>query len=1134
MSKKLYFLISFTLLLCSAGIIYGQGPLYLDFDKSDEVVTEPNFTSFLISDSGTTISDITINLSGTLESRLRPVPTGVPYESIYRDFIFGSGGPITVMLSGLGAGRECEITIYAYDGWSGGGRGAVWFANGSYLFIAEFDNTVPPTQADSYAFTGTGYADIYGNLVLTCYQYSGSPYAFLNALVVEPQGDYVPVKHSHDPQPLDGQEDVPVDAVLSWEAGETATAHDVYLATDFNDVSDANRSSPLGVLVSQGQGGTNYDPSGYLKLGTTYYWRVDEVNEPNVWKGAVWSFTTQPTLVVEDFDSYADNSELKQVWEDNTTNGSRAFISLENDIVRDGNSLKYEYKNATLPHYSEAYADIADLGVEDSDWLGMDANALVIYFYGDPNNKVSEHMYVSLTDGDASPHTGTVYYPTMLDVTIPQWHKWSIPLTEFGDVNLANVVGVSIGFASFCSYDGIVYIDNIVLDAEAEQTTTAVGGVNWGTVYQQLEGFGGAAVYEPQDLVSHPKSEEIYDLLFKELDVEILRIRNTYGYSNDPNNIQLAATAEIVAEAREAGRKPSLKTELCPWSPPYYLKSNWDESGGGTLVSDSNDANNSPPYYYAYTDYAQWWYDSLVAWEANGVVPDFISIQNEPSIETGYDSCKLVPEEGPDRWWWRDPNINFAGYDKAHEAVWQKLHDEMGPDMPEMWISESCGFWDLPDYIDDPNSIIDMNHVDGFAHHLYDGAYPYDDPDSMIGILTDIYNDYGYKPLHMTEYVKLSTIPNFDMGMKFAWHIYNCLYYLHSNSFFNWTLFRGVGFKGGIVTLTTANDYIIRPQYWFLKGYTHFTDKDWYVLGTSVSGPGAENLRMSAFTSPDNTEVVIVILNKSKDRTVLTIPGLTPENSAVYRSGQTLMWADYGAFTSEMSLPPESITTIWMDNKRPIANAGPDQEVNASEGAAEVTLDGSDSNDVVGNPLTYSWSWVIDGNVCEVNGVNPVIELPIGLHTIELIVSDGLLDSESDYVDVNVVPCLSSEATEYDDWVAAGAPDCWCYERQCRGDADGLEEPLYWVHIPDLYLLKLSYAKTDAVLEGVQYNGAGGICADFDHQKQLVFRVYSDDLAILKSYYAEPSVPCCDNDGDCVLEADDRYNFWTYPQPIMR
>jgi hypothetical protein len=57
--------------------------------------------------------------------------------------------------------------------------------------------------------------------------------------------------------------------------------------------------------------------------------------------------------------------------------------------------------------------------------------------------------------------------------------------------------------------------------------------------------------------------------------------------------------------------------------------------------------------------------------------------------------------------------------------------------------------------------------------------------------------------------------------------------------------------------------------------------------------------------------------------------------------------------------------------------AGEDQTVYAwVDGFADVTLDGSDSNDADGDELTYKWMWTIDANTYEANSVSPTIELP--------------------------------------------------------------------------------------------------------------------------------------------------------------
>ncbi len=128
------------------------------------------------------------------------------------------------------------------------------------------------------------------------------------------------------PNLADEATDVPGDVVLSWEPGEFANTHDVYFGTVFDDVNDADRTNPLGVLDSQGQIATTYDP-GRLDFGQTYYWRIDEVNAPpdsTIFKGTVWSFTTEPIaypIAGERITATASSSTLDQGPE-NTVNGS--------------------------------------------------------------------------------------------------------------------------------------------------------------------------------------------------------------------------------------------------------------------------------------------------------------------------------------------------------------------------------------------------------------------------------------------------------------------------------------------------------------------------------------------------------------------------------------------------------------------------------------------------------------------------------------------------------------------------------------------------------------------------------------------------------------------------------------------
>jgi hypothetical protein len=102
-------------------------------------------------------------------------------------------------------------------------------------------------------------------------------------------------------------------------------------------------------------------------------------------------------------------------------------------------------------------------------------------------------------------------------------------------------------------------------------------------------------------------------------------------------------------------------------------------------------------------------------------------------------------------------------------------------------------------------------------------------------------------------------------------------------------------------------------------------------------------------------------------------------------------------------------------NQPPIADAGPDRIVETNTaGGANVVLDGSDSSDTDNDPLTYIWTW--DSETA--SGVNPTIFLPVGTTTVMLVVNDGMVDSESDTVDITVEPKQASARENKEDALA--------------------------------------------------------------------------------------------------------------------
>jgi hypothetical protein len=208
---------------------------------------------------------------------------------------------------------------------------------------------------------------------------------------------------AYSPKPANGQKDVERDAQLSWRKGFFAETHDVYFGTDFNDVNEASLTDPRGVLKSENQSDTSYNP-GPLEYGRTYFWRIDEVNAPpdsSTYKGDVWSFTALNFITVDDFETYDVNNAIYNIWSDYAVNNTGMTVGyfdepyVEETIVHTGSqSMPLYYDNdgtvnegtslekAGTLYYSETERQLTD----GKDWTRDDVNTLSLWYKGYPEN----------------------------------------------------------------------------------------------------------------------------------------------------------------------------------------------------------------------------------------------------------------------------------------------------------------------------------------------------------------------------------------------------------------------------------------------------------------------------------------------------------------------------------------------------------------------------------------------------------------------------------------------------------------------------------------------------------------------------------------------------------------------------
>ncbi len=128
------------------------------------------------------------------------------------------------------------------------------------------------------------------------------------------------------PSPADEATDVSRDAALNWRPGIYAASHDIYLGTSAEDVANATRAEPLGMLAEQALDDSTYDPSGRFEFGQTYYWRVDEVNAApgsEIFAGSVWSFTVEPvSYPIESVTATASSQNNANMGQEKAVDGS--------------------------------------------------------------------------------------------------------------------------------------------------------------------------------------------------------------------------------------------------------------------------------------------------------------------------------------------------------------------------------------------------------------------------------------------------------------------------------------------------------------------------------------------------------------------------------------------------------------------------------------------------------------------------------------------------------------------------------------------------------------------------------------------------------------------------------------------
>ncbi|WP_281337052.1 pectate lyase family protein [Flavobacterium eburneipallidum] len=268
----------------------------VDFDFSQrrlEEVNDTNYNSWTISEqkqAEKSFKDLTFKLKGNFNAKWYKVGMNAPFYSKLASDGLATAENLELTISGLKAGQHSLLTFHnTFDKIEGKTFSPVKiYVNGT---LAE--TVIPSNRSNSKIETATAYilfnAEANKDVVIRFELENGTD--FVQQMVINGFEIDTPnlKKQAHTPKPENANEHVVMDnkLMLNWESAKDAVAHQIYFGTDKKAVSNATEKSPefKGKLTS------NQFELGKLYSGTSYYWRVDELDSKGIVKlGTVWSF----------------------------------------------------------------------------------------------------------------------------------------------------------------------------------------------------------------------------------------------------------------------------------------------------------------------------------------------------------------------------------------------------------------------------------------------------------------------------------------------------------------------------------------------------------------------------------------------------------------------------------------------------------------------------------------------------------------------------------------------------------------------------------------------------------------------------------------------------------------------------
>ena len=467
---------------------------------------------------------------------------------------------------------------------------------------------------------------------------------------------------------------------------------------------------------------------------------------------------------------------------------------------------------------------------------------------------------------------------------------------------------------------GTVWIDEVsVLVNPAPGTAIRISS-NPAIRHQTMDGIGGALTWNAARVVSSPHRDTLENLIFDDLGLDIIRLKNWYYPANYPANkspstispawqkTNYDANKTFYDWAKQPGR--DIKVLLSSWSPPANLKDTGQReglespAGSGNYIGTLKKVGGN----FVYAEFAQYWVDLLdnMNWD-----PDYLSIQNEPGWLAAHETCDFAPTQ----------TTNLPGFAETLDTVYNRIKNR--PDLPLLVSPESES---MPEFLTQVVPLRTRPYLDVYAFHNYNiGSPSATGSTGVINSLNNIRSESTNATSGRRNWMSEFSRGEFDW-LQTAHVIHNTLVEANASAYIYWALVWAASTTPAeshvehVFSIDGNGGYARSNTYYTLKHFAKHISRGYQRIEVTNSGANT-NLHASGYINPAGNKITLIVLNTGGTDDVISLrfPGLPIAAATGFRTRKF----DIGGFpyrslgavnvANDQTISKNSITTYVID-----------------------------------------------------------------------------------------------------------------------------------------------------------------------------------------------------------------------------